>query len=162
MDVCAPQTEHHDHVWMCGALYSSLHDRVSCARGGGEISHGGINSCARVASHRTHRPPRCPRETCPGRFHPHFRDQNRRGIGKSQSMWTDSKMETAGSQPEPDRSAGLRHARHPCGICMRSRFTISGRAARVSTVRSPYDTLERTVLPALSYYSGEPSPDHGR
>eukprot|EP01047_Picozoa_sp_COSAG01_P145200 COSAG01_NODE_77377_length_165_cov_125.287879_1_plen_54_part_11 len=27
------------------------------------------------------------------RFHPQFRDQNRRGIGKSQSAWTDSKME---------------------------------------------------------------------
>jgi hypothetical protein len=28
-----------------------------------------------------------------GRFHPQFRDKNRRGIGKSQSIWTDSKME---------------------------------------------------------------------
>jgi hypothetical protein len=35
-----------------------------------------------------------------GRFYPHFRDQNRRGIGKSQSMWTDSKMETPGSHEE--------------------------------------------------------------
>jgi hypothetical protein len=26
-----------------------------------------------------------------------FLDEHRRGIGKSQSMWTDSKMETAGS-----------------------------------------------------------------
>jgi hypothetical protein len=33
----------------------------------------------------------------PERFHPHSRDQNRRGIGKSQSKWTDSKMETPGS-----------------------------------------------------------------
>jgi hypothetical protein len=32
----------------------------------------------------------------PGRFHsPQFRDQNRRDIGKSQSIWTGSKMETA-------------------------------------------------------------------
>jgi hypothetical protein len=35
----------------------------------------------------------------PGRFHPQFRDKNRRDIGKSQSIWTDSKMETAGSPP---------------------------------------------------------------
>jgi hypothetical protein len=33
----------------------------------------------------------------PGRFRPQFRDKNRRGIGKYQSIWTDSKMETAGS-----------------------------------------------------------------
>jgi hypothetical protein len=32
------------------------------------------------------------------RFHPQFRDKNRRDIGKSQSVWTDSKMETARSQ----------------------------------------------------------------
>jgi hypothetical protein len=32
---------------------------------------------------------------CPGRFHPQFRDKNRRDIGKSQSIWTDPKMETA-------------------------------------------------------------------
>eukprot|EP01047_Picozoa_sp_COSAG01_P008597 COSAG01_NODE_340_length_18638_cov_56.516505_18_plen_98_part_00 len=31
------------------------------------------------------------------RFHPHFRDQNRRDMGKSQSTWTDAKMETARS-----------------------------------------------------------------
>jgi hypothetical protein len=34
----------------------------------------------------------------PGRFHPQFRDKNRRDIGKSQSIWTDSKMETPGSR----------------------------------------------------------------
>jgi hypothetical protein len=33
----------------------------------------------------------------PGRFHPHFLDKNRRDIGKHQSKWTASKMETAGS-----------------------------------------------------------------
>ena len=33
------------------------------------------------------------------RFRPQFRDKNRRGIGESQSAWTDSKMETARSQP---------------------------------------------------------------
>jgi hypothetical protein len=36
-------------------------------------------------------------EPCPGRFHPQLRDKNRRDIGKSQSIWTDSKMETARS-----------------------------------------------------------------
>jgi hypothetical protein len=30
----------------------------------------------------------------PARFHPQFRDKNRRDIGKSQSKWTASKMET--------------------------------------------------------------------
>eukprot|EP01047_Picozoa_sp_COSAG01_P038802 COSAG01_NODE_3166_length_6474_cov_287.238431_3_plen_82_part_00 len=34
----------------------------------------------------------------PGRFRPQFRDKNRRDTGKSQSIWTDSKMETAGSR----------------------------------------------------------------
>jgi hypothetical protein len=33
----------------------------------------------------------------PGRVHPQLRDQNRRDTGKSQSTWTDSKMETPGS-----------------------------------------------------------------
>jgi hypothetical protein len=45
-------------------------------------------------------PPPPPRSSPPSlarRFHPQFRDKNRRDIGKSQSMWTDSKMETAGS-----------------------------------------------------------------
>eukprot|EP01047_Picozoa_sp_COSAG01_P069361 COSAG01_NODE_10245_length_2211_cov_2.952178_2_plen_104_part_00 len=37
----------------------------------------------------------------PGRFRPQFRDKNRRDIGKSQSIWTDSKMETAGSPRMP-------------------------------------------------------------
>jgi hypothetical protein len=38
----------------------------------------------------------------PGRFHPQFREgkKNRRDIGKSQSIWTDSKMETPGSPPQ--------------------------------------------------------------
>jgi hypothetical protein len=35
----------------------------------------------------------------PGRFHPQFRDKNRRGVGKSQSKWPASKMETPGSPP---------------------------------------------------------------
>jgi hypothetical protein len=33
----------------------------------------------------------------PGRFHPQIRDQNRRDIGKSQSIWTACKIETPGS-----------------------------------------------------------------
>jgi hypothetical protein len=44
--------------------------------------------------------------TLPGRFHPQFCDQNRRDIGKSQSKWTASEMETPGSQRgdgRPDR-----------------------------------------------------------
>jgi hypothetical protein len=36
-----------------------------------------------------------PARPCPSSI---FLDKNRRGIGKSQSIWTDSKMETAGSQ----------------------------------------------------------------
>jgi hypothetical protein len=44
-------------------------------------------------SHRGLRQPRPERPPpLPGRSRPHFRDQNRRGIGKSQSIWTDSKM----------------------------------------------------------------------
>jgi hypothetical protein len=34
----------------------------------------------------------------PERFHPHSRDQNRRGIGKSQSKWTACTMDTPGSR----------------------------------------------------------------
>eukprot|EP01047_Picozoa_sp_COSAG01_P057858 COSAG01_NODE_6739_length_3521_cov_30.112800_3_plen_77_part_00 len=37
------------------------------------------------------------RHHLPGGFHPQLRDQNRRDIGKSQSIWTGSKMETPGS-----------------------------------------------------------------
>jgi hypothetical protein len=33
----------------------------------------------------------------PGRFHPQFRNKNRRDTGQSQSKWTPSKMETPGS-----------------------------------------------------------------
>jgi hypothetical protein len=36
---------------------------------------------------------RATRRSLPGRFHPQLLDQNRRGIGKSQSTWTTSKME---------------------------------------------------------------------
>jgi hypothetical protein len=39
-----------------------------------------------------------------------FRDKNRRDIGKSQSIWTDSKMETAGSPPVR-RGVVVRHRR---------------------------------------------------
>jgi hypothetical protein len=39
-----------------------------------------------------------------GRFHPQFRDRNRRDIGKSQSIWTNSKMETPSSPPWARRS----------------------------------------------------------
>jgi hypothetical protein len=39
-----------------------------------------------------------------GRFHPYFRDQNRRDIGKYQSKWTNSKMETPGSRALEARS----------------------------------------------------------
>jgi hypothetical protein len=44
-----------------------------------------------LSAHRT-------RTRLPGRFHPQFRDQNRRDIGKSQPKWTASKMDTPGSQ----------------------------------------------------------------
>eukprot|EP01047_Picozoa_sp_COSAG01_P020302 COSAG01_NODE_1152_length_11492_cov_12.314842_11_plen_169_part_00 len=52
---------------------------------------------------------------CPGRCHPQFRDKNRRDIGKSQSMWTDSKMkmETPGAPPPPRRRWPWRW-RRPC------------------------------------------------
>jgi hypothetical protein len=46
-------------------------------------------------------------ESCPGRFHAQFRDQNRRDIGKSQSVWTDPTLETAGS------NLLVRHQRRP-------------------------------------------------
>jgi hypothetical protein len=38
-----------------------------------------------------------------GRFHPQFRDKNRRDIGKSQSVWTDPKMETPSSREVAQR-----------------------------------------------------------
>jgi hypothetical protein len=43
------------------------------------------------------------RRALAGRFRSQFRDKNRRDIGKSQSIWTDSKSETAGSPPRPAR-----------------------------------------------------------
>jgi hypothetical protein len=49
-----------------------------------------------------------------GRFHPQFRDRNRRDIGKSQSIWTNSKMETPGSLVhQPDLGGGERGNEHP-------------------------------------------------
>jgi hypothetical protein len=39
-----------------------------------------------------------------GRFHPQFLDKNRLHIGKYQSTWTDSKMETPGSRSPRGRS----------------------------------------------------------
>jgi hypothetical protein len=51
-----------------------------------------------------------------GRFSPQFRDKNRRDIGKSQSMWTNSKMETPGPPAHPRRRTHARtHARMPSG-----------------------------------------------
>jgi hypothetical protein len=45
------------------------------------------------------------------RFHPQFRDENERGIGKSQPLWTaDSKMEMPGSH-HPVAVALHHHAR---------------------------------------------------
>jgi hypothetical protein len=38
-----------------------------------------------------------------------FLDKNRRDVGKSQSIWTDSKMETAGSQLGRDEDPGRQH-----------------------------------------------------
>jgi hypothetical protein len=43
----------------------------------------------------------------PGHFHPQLRDKNRRDIGKSQSILTDSKMETAGSPKLPNHALPL-------------------------------------------------------
>eukprot|EP01047_Picozoa_sp_COSAG01_P061265 COSAG01_NODE_7628_length_3121_cov_51.317670_2_plen_91_part_00 len=43
----------------------------------------------------------------PGRFQPQFRDKNRRDIGKSQSIWTDPKMETAGSHEVGPRARAV-------------------------------------------------------
>jgi hypothetical protein len=43
-------------------------------------------------------------QSLPGRFHPQIRDQNRRDMGKSQSIWTDSKMKTPGSPAAPRRA----------------------------------------------------------
>jgi hypothetical protein len=52
-------------------------------------------------------------EHLPGRFRPQFRDKNRRGIGKSQSKWTASKMETPGSQKQEARAPHIAgRARH--------------------------------------------------
>jgi hypothetical protein len=48
-----------------------------------------------------------------GRFHPQFRDKNRRDIGKSQSKLTDSKMETPGS-PRSTRRSASDPASEPC------------------------------------------------
>jgi hypothetical protein len=42
----------------------------------------------------------------PGRFYPQFLDKNRCDIGKSQSISTDSKMETPGSHPMPRQEVG--------------------------------------------------------
>jgi|EP01049_Picozoa_sp_SAG25_P007749 hypothetical protein len=42
-----------------------------------------------------------------GRFHPQLRDKNRRDIGKAQSIWTDSKVETPGSRVARRAHAGV-------------------------------------------------------
>jgi hypothetical protein len=44
------------------------------------------------------------------RFHSQFRDENRRGTGKSQSIWTDSKMETPGAPARPAAPAAAGRA----------------------------------------------------
>ena len=56
------------------------------------VHHGVVERCVEV--------PEEPRRALDlaRRFHPQFRDKNRRDIGKSQSVWTDFKMETARSQ----------------------------------------------------------------
>jgi hypothetical protein len=51
----------------------------------------------------------------PGRFHPEFRDKNRRGIGESQPKWAAYKMETPGS-----RRAHAQPTRASCGSRGRS------------------------------------------
>jgi hypothetical protein len=72
-------------------------------------------------------PPQLPRQRAPqplpGRFRPQYFVINRRGIGKSQSKWTASKMETPGSPrrrpsaPAPCATAGdgtaARHSVRP-------------------------------------------------
>jgi hypothetical protein len=58
------------------------------------------------------------------RLHPQFRDQNRRGIGRSQSIWTDSKMETAGSRvgrPRAEAAARATAGRADGAVPVRAR-----------------------------------------
>jgi hypothetical protein len=83
---------------------------ISTWRAGGQAGAGGARRTARSGRGTAHAAPgarqaRCSsrrasapaRTSLPGRFHPQLLDENRRDIGKSQSKWTDSKMETAGS-----------------------------------------------------------------
>eukprot|EP01047_Picozoa_sp_COSAG01_P015893 COSAG01_NODE_801_length_13466_cov_585.329693_10_plen_242_part_00 len=68
---------------------------------------------------------RCPRRSaCPGRSRPQFRDQNMGDIGKSQSMWTDPKMENARLTPRSPRSCrrtvGVRQPQQPPKTLRRS------------------------------------------
>eukprot|EP01047_Picozoa_sp_COSAG01_P031339 COSAG01_NODE_2222_length_8137_cov_49.268972_1_plen_197_part_00 len=75
----------------------------------------------------------------PGRFHPQFRDKNRRDIGKSQPKWTASKMETPGSRRAGVRWEDRRGARRRRGSrwlstsprCARPR----GRSSRAGRLR---------------------------
>eukprot|EP01047_Picozoa_sp_COSAG01_P085695 COSAG01_NODE_18943_length_1042_cov_1.014846_2_plen_158_part_00 len=79
---------------MVGAcLQQRLRIPQRAARGHGVIDHDAVLSRrARLPLGDARRPfPDAP-------FPSSIRDQNRRDIGKSQSIWTDSKMETAGSQ----------------------------------------------------------------
>jgi hypothetical protein len=66
-------------------------------------------------------PPAPPRHLLARRFHPQFRDKNRRDIGKSQSTWTDSKIETARSPSSSRRRraicASAAYMSSPVGPC---------------------------------------------
>jgi hypothetical protein len=74
----------------------------------------GTCNAPRRASSAQRRPTPAPQTPAPcsclpGRFHPQFRDRTRRDIGKSQSIWTDSKMETPGSPPQPSSAPVALH-----------------------------------------------------
>jgi hypothetical protein len=72
-----------------------------------------------------------------GRPQPQSRDEHRRDIGKSQSMWTDAKMETAGSPRQ--RSDQWRTARRrPPGRAWVMRRGGEGRGAASQRTRQPH------------------------
>jgi hypothetical protein len=99
-----PATAHHSHALKCSS--GGGHDdaphrapepvRAARPHSGGRVGH---VPTPLVVDHRHTLARRGDRGLSRG--HPQFRDKNGRGIGKSQSIWTGSKMETPGSRSHP-------------------------------------------------------------
>jgi hypothetical protein len=104
------------------------------------VSHGAASAQTKTSGREEART--CGGSSLPGRFHPQFRDKNRRDVGKSQSKWTASKTETPGSHP---LAAAGRLALHPLHLLLgRGASAALPRRAppAVSTGAAEYDGID--------------------